>query len=494
VNDRVDDGPSTSGSPPAEASHEASFLIVARLAAVALLALLVPLAGVFALAGLVVLWLFRSRIEISTLLVVYALVLFLVPSRYTVGPFAVTAAMAVGLLALLLWGYGRALGTTNVRPHRNGARNAVIVFLLVTVAFYGWRMLFPILSLDQRNADRNIAVIIALCGVAIAIIEGLRDRQQLNQVLGALVVGGALVALLAYLQFFAKLDIAQYIRPPGFKAIGHEGFTYERDGIRRVAGTARHPIEFGLALAATLPIALHFAAWARTAAARSASVVASVMIAGAIPLALSRAAVLAFIVVGVLVFPTWSSRRRWRAVGAVALILLTMSLAAPDILPEIGGLITQKEGTGSLTTRGNATDIAFELINERPAFGHGFASGFDSPVVVDNQYLVTTIETGFVGLVVLLGLLATGLAVGRRARRLSSDPATRDLAQSLVATIAAIAIGGFALNVVRFPMTAGILFVGIGAVGALVRFEREDAARLVAVPVPPPGASVGGSR
>jgi polysaccharide biosynthesis protein PslJ len=480
------------GAPSTADTSEGSFFVVVRLLAVATLALLVPLAGVIALVGLIILWLFRSRVEIGTMLVVYALVLFVVPSRYTVGPFAVTAAMAVGLFALLLWAYGRALGTTGVTQHHNGARIGIVVFFAFTVATYGVRMLQPIASLDQRNADRNLATIVALCAVAIALIEGLRDRRQLNQVLGALVVGGALVAFLAYLQYFAHLDIAQYIRPPGFKATGHEGFTYDRDGLTRVAGTARHPIEFGLAMAAVLPLALHFAVHARTIVARWGAAVASVMIAAAVPLALSRSAVLAVGLAALIVVPTWTASRRWRALAMVGSIVLVLNVVAPDVLPEIGGLLTQKQGTGSLQTRSDATDIAFELINERPLFGHGFSSEFDSPIVIDNQYLIATIETGVVGLIALLWVLGSGIAAGRRARALSHDPATRDLAQSLVATIAAVAIGGFGLNVVRFPMTAGILFVGIGAAGALLRFEREEAARLVEAP-PPEGVLVGGA-
>jgi hypothetical protein len=486
VSDRVDDPPST-------ASHEGSLFVVARLVGVAALALLVPLAGVLALGGLIILWLFRSRIEIGTMLVVYALVLFLVPSRYTVGPFAVTAAMAVGFIALLLWTFGRALGTTGMGHHRNGPRIAIVAILATTLAFYGIRMLSPIVELDQRNADRNLATIVALCAVAIALIEGLRDRRQLNQVLGGLVVGASLVAVLAYLQFFVHLDIAQYIKPPGFKAVGHEGFTYTRDGLRRVAGTARHPIEFGLAMAAVLPIALHFAAHARTLVARWGSRVSSVLIAGAIPLALSRSAVIALALVAVIIVPTWPSSRRWGAAAALAAMVVTLSLIAPAVLPEIGGLLAQKEGTGSLETRANATDVAFELINERPLFGHGFSSEFDSPVVIDNQYLVTTIETGVVGLVALLGLVGAGVVAGRRVRAVSRDPSTRDLAQSLVAMISAVAIGGFGLNIVRFPLTAGILFIGVGAVGALVRFERQQPVPIDLVSVPSGGVLVGGA-
>jgi O-antigen ligase len=460
-------------SAPRAEPRETSFFVVVRVVAVAALALLVPLAGAIALGGLVLLWLFRSRVEIGTMLALYALLLFLVPSRYSIGGFAITAAMLVAFVTLLLWVYGRALGTSGLQPHRNGARFAVVALFATTLAAYGLRMLDPVGSVDQRNADRNIAITLALCTVALALIEGIRSRRQLNTVLGALVVGAAFVAGLGYLQYFADLDIAQYIRPPGFSAEGHEAFIYTRDGLPRVAGTARHPIEFGIAMAAVLPIAMHFAAYARTLPARWGAVVASAAIAGVIPLALSRSAVLSFALAALIVLPTWTAKRRLRVIGMLALAALALNLAAPQIFPKIGGLLSQSEGTESLETRGRAADVAFELVNEAPILGHGFSAAFESPVVIDNQYLITTIETGVIGLLALLVVIGGGILTARRARMLSDDPATRDLAQALIATIAAVALGGFGLNVVRFPMTAGILFLGVGAAGALIRFERQ---------------------
>jgi hypothetical protein len=73
-------------------------------------------------------------------------------------------------------------------------------------------------------------------------------------------------------------------------------------------------------------------------------------------------------------------------------------------------------------------------------------------------------------------LTATGIATARRARRSTNDPALQALAQSLVAVIAVVALGGFGLNVLRFPITAGLLFAGIGASGAVLRIAtRADA-------------------
>jgi O-antigen ligase len=446
-----------------------------RLIAVALLAWLVPLAGLFALTGLVVLWMLRARVEVTTVLIVYGLALWLIPSRYTVGPFAVTGAMAVGFLAILLWGYGRSLPNSRVARGPSATNRAVLAFVVVTLIGYGAVLLRPLAELDQRSADRNLAVLVGLCGLAVAITDGMRTSRQLNRMLAAIVCAAAAVSIIGFLQYFARFDVAQYLHLPGFTGTGEEGFIYSRAGFRRVAGTARHPIEYGIALAATLPLALHLSTYARTLAGRNASRVGLLLIAGAIPLSLSRSAVLCVVLVALLLLPTYTSSRRWSILGTLTLLLLVLPLFLPGLFGTIGELLTGQEGTGSLETRGNAVEIGMNLIGDKPWFGYGFAVDSPSPIIIDNQYLVTALEQGFLGLIAFLVLMFTGIAAARRARRLTTDPAQRDLAQSLVAVIAAVALGGFGLNVLRFPITAGLLFVGIGSAGALLRIvTRAD--------------------
>jgi hypothetical protein len=445
-------------------------VVAARLIAAALLAWLVPVAGLFALAALVFMWALRSRVDATSVLIVYALALWLIPSRYTVGPFAVTGAMAIAFLAILLWAYGRSLPESRVAHGPSPTNRAVLFFLAVTLIGYLAVMARPIAELDQRSADRNLAVLVGLCGLAAAICDNVHTKRYMNRFLAVIVAGATLVAIIGFLQYFARFDVAQYLHPPGFTSTGEEAFIYQRAGFRRVAGTARHPIELGVALAATLPLALHLAAYSRTLVGRNASRIATLVIVGAIPLALSRSAVLSTALVALLLLPTFSPQRRLTVLGAAAVLLLLMPLFVPGIFGTMGKLLQGKEGTGSLQTRGDATEVGLDLIGDKPFFGHGFAPAVGpSPVIIDNQYLVTGIEEGLLGLAALGAVIFTGIATGRRARRLSNDPELRDLGQSFVAMIAAVALGGFGLNILRFPITAGLLFVGVGCAGALLR-------------------------
>ncbi|MCU1429531.1 MAG: hypothetical protein JWL83_3531 [Actinomycetia bacterium] len=477
MTDRVvtDGGAKPPATEEAAPARSLAFSVAIRLLAVALLAWFVPVAGLVALAALVVVWLFRSRLDVTTVLVLYAMALWFIPSRYTVGAFAVTGAMAFGFVAIVLWAYGRSLPTSRVAHGPSPTNRAVLVFLLVTLVNYAIVVLRPLSDLDQRSADRNLAIILVLCGLAAAITDGVRSARRLDRMLGVLVFGCAVVAMIGFVQYFFHIDVPRYLHPPGFHSTGEEAFTYHRTAFTRVAGTALHPIEFGVALAAMLPLALHYGSYARTSLSRNGARIAALLIVGAIPLTLSRSAVLATGLVALVLLPTWAAGRRWRVFLTVIVALVVLNLLAPGVFRVIGQLFTGEKGAGSLATRSDATTIGFNLIGRNPIFGNGFAVSSGSPVIIDNQYLVTGVETGLVGVVALFTVIGSGIVTARRARRGTADPAARDLAQSLVAMIGALALGGFGLNILRFPITAGLLFIGVGSAGALLRIGRRTA-------------------
>ncbi len=201
------------------------------------------------------------------------------------------------------------------------------------------------------------------------------------------------------------------------------------------------------------------------------------LIAAAIPLSLSRSAVLSTILVALIILPTWAPARRWRLLLGLVITLVVVNTLLPGVFDTIVGLFNGTQGTGSIATRTDATGIAFNLIGHNPVFGNGFALSVPTPVVIniDSQYLVTLVETGLVGLVALLVAMGGGVGAAREVRRTTSDPANRDLARSLIAMIAAVALGGFGLAIVRYPLTAGLLFIGIGSAGALLRICTRTA-------------------
>jgi polysaccharide biosynthesis protein PslJ len=88
---------------------------------------------------------------------------------------------------------------------------------------------------------------------------------------------------------------------------------------------------------------------------------------------------------------------------------------------------------------------------------------------------LSLIEIGFVGLIALLALFTTGWMTARNARRMSSDPETRHLAQCMAASAAVPAVSFATLDALSFAMAASLTFLILGCVGALWRLSRIEA-------------------
>ena len=87
---------------------------------------------------------------------------------------------------------------------------------------------------------------------------------------------------------------------------------------------------------------------------------------------------------------------------------------------------------------------------------------------------------GAVGLLALLGLLGTGVWTAWRVRRRSADGSTRQLAQALLASLAAGSVSFAFFDALSAPMVVGLTFLTLGTIGALrrltlARSEGEEA-------------------
>jgi hypothetical protein len=429
-----------------------------------------PTGGVLALLGIVAVGLVMMRIRIAQALVVFGLCLFLVPSRFTVSDMAVTLPMLVGLVVTGMAVFAYVLPSGEVPSGRSPVVPAALTFFIATLVLFAATSLDAVGGPDVGAKNRTLASALVLSGVAIAAAQFLRSRREINLVIGAIVIGGGVLGLIGLIQYTTNFDITPWVHPPGFSVRADAAFIYDREGVSRVAATARHPIEFGLACAVALPLALHLSAYGRTAAARLGARAAGLLIAAGIALSLARSALLAIAVAAIVFVPTWAPQRRWKVVGATALLVLVLASFVPNVTNTIEDLVQGRAGQASNETRSQTSDEAFELMADKPLFGRGYGSvarEIDQPL--DNQYLTSGVEGGAVALGAVALIIFSGMLASWRARRWAEDPAGRDLALSLLAAIVAFAIGGIALTTFVYPMIAGLGFLCIGCAGALAR-------------------------
>lgn len=406
----------------------------------------------------------------TTVLTVYVVLLFVIPSAYVIGPLGAAGAPAqVVAMGLVLWWVGRTLSRPRLpEPGRRPVRVAVLVLVAAALVSYVVANLRPLDGVESRAADRGLLALLGLLGVVLVAGDEIPDRERLDVLLRRVVLAGAAVATLGLAQFWTGMSFVEYLRLPGLTDNGAGIGVAERAGFLRPAGTAIHPIEFGVAIAMLFPLALHYALadGHRGRLVRWYPVAATAL---AIPVSVSRSAVLCIGLALLLMLPAMAPRaRRLAVLGGVAMVGVVY-LTVPGMLGTILNLFTRIGVDDSAASRTDSYGLAAEFIARAPVFGRGFATFLPEYRILDNQYLLTAVELGLVGTAALLGLVVTGVVVARRVRRRAPDAATRQLAQALLASLVAGAASFALFDALSFPKVAGLTFLVLGVIGGLDR-------------------------
>ena len=386
-----------------------------------------------------------------------------------IGYDSMTPAKMAGAIALLWWIAARMVRSSGMPAGPQPIRPAIGLFAGAILVSYVAAMTRPILADELRGADRLFFAMLTGFGVALLAADGIPSRARLDTLLRRVVLCCAFMATIGILQFTIGFDLAGWLRIPGLSATRDLGFITERLAFRRVAGTTNHPIEFGVVLAVVLPLALHFAL--RPGARRAWRWAQVGLIATAIPMSLSRSALLGVAVVCMFLFPTWTGRQRAALAGAAVAFVAVMQVAVPGLLNAILSLFLNLQDDPSYQGRTEDYDVVGKFIGMSPIIGRGLGTFRPSRyVLLDNQYLGAMIEIGVVGLVALVLLFGIGALTARAARRRAGrDVAAAGLGQSLLASIVALAIAFGTFDRLSFPVVTGLLFLLLGCTGALWR-------------------------
>ncbi|MDP8962192.1 MAG: O-antigen ligase family protein [Actinomycetota bacterium] len=429
----------------------------------------------------------EPSLDVVTALTVYLGLLLLIPSELIIGSvgYAVTPASLVGLFALIWWIASRLVpglgGASGLQP----VRAAVYLLAVSALASYAVAFSRPISDVEFRAADRGLFQVAAAAGLTLLAADGIGDLRRLNVLLRRLVLLTSVVAALGIIQFATGFDVARFLRLPGLVPNGALDFIGRRSDFRRVAGTAAHPIEFGAVLAVVLPLAAHYAFTAdRRRWLWWLCLTTTVL---AIPMSLSRTPFVGLFGAALVLWPTWPPRRRRRSLLALPLFAVALKAAVPGLLGTIRSLFTNLWSDPS--TQGRTEDYALvgRYVARHPVLGQGFRTFLPKRYeLLDNQYLLTLMETGVVGLAALVLLLLVPVFILRRARKRSQDPPVRDLAQSLIASMVVLVLAFATFDALSFPMVAGLLFLLIGCCGALWRLVGRNQ-------VPHPEGGCGGT-
>ncbi len=420
--------------------------------------------------------------------------LFVVPARLVPpGPLRSNGspALLIGLGMLFLWLLYRTLPRAPRLRGWQPVRGALVVFLLASgvAVLAGYRR--GLLPAEASGTTRAVIEVLAFCGVALFVADGVDRPPRMQTLAFRTVVLGTFSSVVGALQFFVPSFSYPQLFPAGLLvANGNLLDDSQRAGLRRVAGTSSHPIEFGVTAAMLILLALHFATAAAPSRRRLVARLALLVLVGVLPMALSRGALLSLAVGGLVLAGSWSWRRRINVLVVLGLGVLAFQALVPRVLTALGDLFLLVGSDPSISGRTKDFAAVNDFFNQRPLLGRGL--GTFVPEVyffLDDQYLGFLIQGGLLLLGAFVLVLGTGLLCAGRASRLAVDPASRSLAMSLTAAIAALALAAATFDAWSFQQARMVLAVLLGLAGTAWRHAKDAD---VTAPVAPRAAAGGG--
>lgn len=294
----------------------------------------------------------------------------------------------------------------------------------------------------------------------------------------AIVAGTTVSAMYGLLDLFVGIDLAGLIRPPLTRAGGAAlRDDLMREGMLRAQGAAGHPLELGILVATVLPLAISLVFVTRSRGGRPLIwLLCSGVLLLSIATSLSRSALVGTILALSVMAAFWTRPRigqlaRLGLVAGIALIVLR-----PGILGTIFEVFAASATDDSIYSREFGRTYAIGLWLDHVLFGIG-PSAYAVPYnpVLDNQYLARLVETGVTGLLTMVVLWSSALAVAVRAARRCPREATgetlaiREMAIGLVGALVVVLISNTVLDTLGFRQVSTLTWYILALAWAVKR-------------------------
>ena len=381
-----------------------------------------------------------------------------------------------------LWVVTRAVGQR--APAGLGLLSAVVVVRMTsTLLSYGVDSAHA-LTADQRSAtNQAIATELVAGTVVIVIATLLRSRRDIELVLRALVIGATLSAAFAVIQYGTGVDLAARLRLPGLhEAAAAPAVALVREGLVRAQGSAAAPLELGAVMTVLIPvaIALFFSARRRGESSWFWALAVVVMAGGAV-VSLSRSIFLGLGVALLIMITRWPLRRTAVVLAICATSFVAALASGAAVVSATVTVLTKGSDDFSLGSRSNGRSYVLMHFVDHLWLGQGPGTyDLTTQPVLDNQYLSQLIETGVLGLLLLVAVLvcAFGYALRAASRRAASDAA--ELATGLAGAMAAVLVVSAVLDTAGFVQIFTLIWLLIGLCAAIWRTNVRDVQRATA--------------
>lgn len=410
----------------------------------------------------------------ATALKVYMVLLLALPQQLIVAPlgFAGSPASIWGIGCFLWWVWYHVN-----RSHRAGepraARWAALLFLAAILISYTRAMSAPMAADELNVADGGLLRVLGWLGVLLLAADGISDLDDWRRVLDWFMMLVGLLALLGIAQALTGQAWVDKISIPGLVSNAPFELTAPRDGQPRPVGTATHAIEFGQSLTMGLLVSSAAASVRATLLNRS----VALLCAGSAILVVSRSAVVSIIVGFAILGSALTRRQKFQSALLGVLVLLAVFMLRPGLIGTLTRMFTGVEDDASARSRTDSYAYALHALASHPLVGKGFGTFLPKYRTLDNQWLLSAIEIGAVGVVALILLMTAVVTSGFLSERRLDSRADRVVARGLSASILAVCVGMLFYDGFSFPQATGLLFVVCGFAAAAFRISSVPAPR-----------------
>ena len=378
-----------------------------------------------------------------------------------VGYLAALWAMCLGLW----WSWARLRMGLFTSSGNSPVKVASFALLASVILSYAWAMRRPLPPLESSQADLGVARILVALSLVLIASDGITSWDRFLTLLRRMSLAGGLLGMLGLIQFFTQRSWTEWISIPGFTKSDAYSMIVERAGFTRPAGTAMHPLEYGLALSVVFPVALTLAIYdkERPAVLRWSTAWITIL---ALVLSGSRSAYIGLIIGIAALAVGWSRAIRLRILGALLVVGVLIFLTIPGMVGTIRGLFLSIDTDPSAQSRADSYDLVWQFFVVSPLVGRG--SGTFLPIyrILDNQILLILVEIGLVGTVAFFALIVCAVFGPWIARRRLAVGLSKQIGLAIPAGVLAGASFMLFFDAFAFPIAFGMWFLVVGLSGA----------------------------
>lgn len=418
----------------------------------------------------------QVRLDTATVIALLVLLLYCLPAALIVPGLTFAGRPALLLaMGLFAWWLIARLGPTLFLMGPQPIRWAMLFYLVSTLLSYIAGMLRGLPTLEANRQNFTLLVTFQFIGLVLMSADGVNNWERLRKVLRVFLWAAAFMAVIGLIQSLFEYDIAQNLIVPGLEIKAEMADFQKRGdgGLFRVAGTAIHYIEFSTVLAMAVPFGLHFARYAPTRSSRRFYAVLTGVIAVAVPIAISRTGILALAAAMAVMFFAWDWRTRYNMMFVGMGALVAMAAVRPGVLGTLKSMFLMADEDPSITGRTEDYEMVGHWFSQRPWLGRGPGTLIpDVYIMLDNQWLMTLVTYGIVGVVALAALHLTAISLAGVALRRSTSAEDKHLCAALISSQVVAILVGATFDSFSFTTFAFTLALMTGLAGAVWRLTH----------------------